>query len=608
MDREKEFSLLSNLNYIITLTWKYDKTILFVFLIVSLLASLIQYINIFIPKLLLESLLNNQPVNYIIRLILLIAISILLLDIINSWLSSLYSRKASLARTECFSNLMMKKIFRIKYAFLENPEILNKIEKARFVFWSNNSGVEGTLRNLLLFVSGGVLLVGVVAICLTLNPIIPIVILGTTIANMFFTNNVKKKDIIMLDTNAPLDREMSYLQDNMSDASLGKEIRIFSLRKWLESKYLKCLTLRLDNESNIQTSYSRVGYISIGLTVVNDIIVYSFLVSSILNNSIRIDSFMMYLSAITSMSSAFRMMVESGTNIAQYTKCISDFRNVMDLPEEYDDKESLLLPDGTLTSYSISFRDVTFRYPGSEQDILSNLNLHIENGQNIAIIGINGAGKSTIVKLLTGLLEPDTGEILINNQNISTYPKQELYSMFSVVFQDIYQYAFTLAENIAFEDEKEIDEKKMQQAIVKSGLSQVVDIQPKGLNVMLRKDFSPDGITLSGGQAQNLALSRALYKDRPIVILDEPTAALDAIAEKKLYEQFKKLKENKTSIFISHRLASTQFCDRILLIDSGKIIEEGTHESLIEKKGLYAKMYKSQCIYYQENYGKEGER
>lgn len=250
---------------------------------------------------------------------------------------------------------------------------------------------------------------------------------------------------------------------------------------------------------------------------------------------------------------------------------------------------------------SIRFDRVSYCYPGSDAPVLTDLSFEIQKGQRVALIGINGAGKTTAVKLLTGLLEPDSGTIFVDGIDTRLIPRQQLYDRFSVVFQEINQYAFTVSQNISFQ--QEYDRECMSHALDGAEMRTLVDEFPKGLDTMLRKDYATDGILLSEGQAQTLSLARALYKDSPFLVLDEPTAALDALAEERLYRRFDRIMQGKTVLFISHRLASTRFCDRIVVIDGGSVREEGTHEELLRAGWLYARMYESQSSRYAEEKG-----
>ena len=238
-----------------------------------------------------------------------------------------------------------------------------------------------------------------------------------------------------------------------------------------------------------------------------------------------------------------------------------------------------------------------FRYPGAEKYVFRHLNLTIHKGERLAVVGVNGAGKSTLVKLMTGLYDVTEGEIRINGIPIGEFDKKALYSMFSAVFQDVNILAFTLEENVACRREG-IDHGRVEQALERAGLGETVKALPKGVEQMMLKVVEEDGALLSGGQNQKLAIARALYKDAPMVIMDEPTAALDPLAEAEIYENFDSLVKGRTALYISHRLASTRFCDHIAMFDHDGLREYGTHEELMARRGSYYEMFTVQGKYY----------
>ena len=278
---------------------------------------------------------------------------------------------------------------------------------------------------------------------------------------------------------------------------------------------------------------------------------------------------------------------------------LSKTREFLDYPEPFLLDEGLS-PVSTDGEYQVELRDISYQYPESGVKVLDHVSLTLHPGEKLAVVGLNGAGKTTLVKLMAGLLDPTEGQVLLNGKDVRTLNRSEYYELFSAVFQQISTISVTLAENVAQQTEELIDEARMWWALQKSGLEEKVQALPHKEKTILGKEVFDEGISLSGGELQRLMLARALYKDGAILILDEPTAALDPIAEKQMYEQYAEFSKGRSSVFISHRLASTRFCDRIVLIKDGKLIEEGTHALLMEKDGEYAKLFDIQARYYQE--------
>ena len=257
--------------------------------------------------------------------------------------------------------------------------------------------------------------------------------------------------------------------------------------------------------------------------------------------------------------------------------------------------------------YEFKFENVSFRYPKADVYALKNMNITLEAGKRLAVVGLNGAGKSTFIKLLLRLYEPTEGRILLNGTDIRSYSRADYYRIFSAVFQDVNLFAYPLSENISMSTPEETDRKKAEICIRNAGMGEKLDSLSKGIDTEILKVIYEDGIDLSGGEKQKLALARALYKDAPVVVLDEPTAALDALAEAELYENFDKLIGKKTAVYISHRLSSTGFCDAVAMFKDGEMIEYGTHESLLKAGGAYSEMFRMQARYYVEGGEDNGE-
>lgn len=380
------------------------------------------------------------------------------------------------------------------------------------------------------------------------------------------------------------------------DFSYGKDIRLFNIQDKVIEKYDHEVKDYLKIFKKIFNLEYKLGFADVFLLLVQDAIVYWILISNAIKNPLLIGDLLMYIGAIAALSLALKKVILDNSSMMAELVYVNDYYQFIDTSYFKNQGSLLALTDGT---FSIEFQNVSFKYPHTDRYVVKNLNLKIDQGMKLAVVGVNGAGKTTLVKLLTRLYEIEEGNIFVNGINIKDFDKREYYKMFSVVFQEFQMMAFTVKENVALRN-KDIDTNQVEKALALVGLDSKISSLNKGLDQMMLKVIDPEGVEFSGGENQKMAIARALYKDANVIILDEPTAALDALAEAEIYEKFNQLIGEKTAIYISHRLASTRFCDQIVLLGPNGIEEMGTHEELINKKGKYYEMFMIQGKYYQK--------
>lgn len=380
---------------------------------------------------------------------------------------------------------------------------------------------------------------------------------------------------------------------------------MFGLKNWLTQKFQEVNKIRYKYEKTNRKVWFWVSIVNTVFFVISQAIVYVYLIRCIFNKTITIGEFTLYLASTSAFFSSIMTLLNCINNFLNNNRFVNDFRSFYEnekirvyLSSEKQTKQ-ILKPQ---KSYEFEFQNVSFKYPRAERFALQNVNIKIKAGERLAVVGLNGAGKSTFIKLLLRLYEPTEGKILLNGTDIQEYDLNSYFDIFSPVFQEVNLFAMTFAENVSMKEPDKTNKDFVKEAVIQSGLEEKLNSLENGLDTQLLKVIYDDGIDLSGGQKQKLALARALYKNSPVVVLDEPTAALDAIAESKLYSDFDKLIGGKTSVYISHRLSSTQFCNNIAMFKDGKLIEYGTHDSLINQNGEYANMFKIQAQYYVENH------
>lgn len=393
-------------------------------------------------------------------------------------------------------------------------------------------------------------------------------------------------------------RKVTYLQDLSDNFSVAKDIKLYGMEKWLEKmlRDYQAYVFMWNKRCSLRGVWASV-FASV-MTLIQDGVAYIYLIAILLDGSIGVGDFVFYFSAVGSIAVFLTGLVSDIATLNSRAEKIAYYRNVYDYPNSFNHGEGCELPASAI---KIEFRDVWYKYSGAEDYTIKGLNLTIEPGESIALVGMNGAGKSTLVKLVCGLYAPTRGDILVNGKRISEYNIEEYYALISAVFQEVRAVAFTIFEFVASADmDRSVARENVASALKAAGLWEKINGLPNGMDTHLMKNVYDDGIELSGGEMQKLLLARAIYKGGHILILDEPTAALDPIAENKLYLQYRELTRGKTSIYISHRFASTRFCDRIILLQDGSIAESGTHEELMALNGQYAYMFGVQSQYYKE--------
>ena len=334
------------------------------------------------------------------------------------------------------------------------------------------------------------------------------------------------------------------------------------------------------------------------LSVFKDMIVYGVLIILMYKGVITIEQFILNIGIVAGFNRWMINLFKSLKEVVRNNIIVGQFQNFLQYGEVEGGGNQMV--SNSINPHDLTLEHVSFRYPGAEKACIQDLNITIHSGEKLALVGINGSGKSSVVKLLLGLYTPSEGRILLDGVDIQLIESKSYLQEFAVEFQETVVFATSIAENVTGVSEEAQDKLKLQEKLMISGLWKFIQTLPYKEWTSITKELDPEGINFSGGEIQKLMLARTLYKDSPIIILDEPTAALDPIAENKLYQKYSMLTKGKTSVFISHRLSSTRFCDRILFFENGKVLEMGTHEELIRRNGKYAKMYETQAKYYQK--------
>ncbi|QQY79544.1 ATP-binding cassette subfamily B protein/ATP-binding cassette subfamily C protein [Keratinibaculum paraultunense] len=596
MEKQIKYPFCKTINRLIKNVNEKNPKLYIYFFIYTIAAIIYPFFSILLPKLLIEqfSLGSMISLKNILRIILSFFILSSIVGFIETYIKSSCYTKITALRLDYLKD-QFQKLVEMDYKYVEDASFYETYDRALEANNSNDNGVEGVYHKL--FTTPAVFItsilfsiwIGRVSIWILLSLILNVV------ANLWIQRKVNEYEYSMKKELSRQNRRKRYYYETTHDFSFGKEIRLYNLKNRVLENYNKEIQKYIDLNKLIKKKEFALGFLGLFTLFINQAALYGILIWKVVHG-MSIADFSMYLALILQLSLLLNTLIEDISFIYRESLYVHDFFKFLDTDLGEIGGEKKAIEKDTL---EIEFKNVSFKYPKTDNYIFENLNFKIPKGQRLAIVGLNGAGKSTLVKLMTGLYDVDEGEILINGIPIKDFNKKELYSMFSVVFQDVNILAYTLAENVACASEN-IDKDRVYEVLDKVGLKNKVASFPKGLDQMMLKIIDENGTELSGGESQKLAIARALYKDGNMVIMDEPTSALDALAEAEIYKDFSELVENKTSIYISHRLSSTKFCDAIALFDKRGLIEYGTHEELMEKRGEYYKMFTIQGKYYQE--------
>jgi len=615
----KHYSILSNILYFIRILRKYEPIVLVLCMIEIALGTALPLFGIYLPKFAIDLVVEQAPAEKAIRSIILFT---LFMMAANGIYSAVNSGKYFLYNTQRGNliGLLFLKSLRIQYKYTESDEMKKNYWKAIDVVNGGDfSAYSRTITGSVHLISSLLRFCLYSAVIGILSPGMLISIIALSFIVYFFQICHIRYEESLREERAQADRRYYTILSSIRDTNGAKDIRIFGMAPWLTALRDKALSalLAVSRKSFMKTSfYERIQF---SLAMIRDLGAYAFLIYQAVHGKISGGDFVLYFGAVTGFSNFITDIMNGLSQLRAAANSTDYFRAYMELPEEDRESGSQHIKELELP-LKIEFRNICFSYHSMERTeectegnaintkekmIFHNLNLTINAGEKIALVGANGAGKTTLVKLLCGLYEPDEGQIFINGIDRNEFPKKELYELFSVVFQEQLILPFTVGENITLHKKDQVDRKRAWSALEKAGLKTVFEEKNIDIDTYMTKQMMKAGIELSGGQQQRFLLARALYKNAPILVLDEPTAALDPIAESEIYQKYNQYSQNKTAIFISHRLASTRFSDRIIMIDQGKIIETGTHEELMQKNGAYAKMFQVQSSYYQDTASEE---
>lgn len=595
-----KYNLWQNTGFMLRTSRKYAKSVFPLCIVLALLSAGKSVAELLIAPAILNKIELSASLGSVVFTIAAFALVLMLLSGLRSYVdtNALFGRIA--VRSQGIYLSISRKYAKTSYPNLLNTDFLALGEKASAACAGNSESSEAIWTTLTDLMTSCIGFIVYLALLTNLNLWLAALVAATTAVSYFASKRINEWGYLHRSEELELTKKIEYANKTATSREFAKDIRMFGLRGWLEDLWGSTMRLYSAFCAKRERKYIWANIIDIVLTFLRNGIAYAFLIGITVKNGLPASQFLLYFAALSGFAQWVVEILDKLSVMHKQSLDISTIREFLDWDEPFDLNGGERIAFEPNKQYEIRLDDVSFRYPTADKDTLSHINLTVHPGEKLAIVGLNGAGKTTLVKLVCGFLDPTEGRILLNGEDIRKFNRNDYYALFSAVFQEFSVLDVTVKENVA-QCVDGIDETRVWQCIDKAGLTEKIRSLPKGIETHLGRRVFKDGVEFSGGQTQRLMLARALYKNAPILVLDEPTAALDPIAENDIYQKYNDMTHGRTSFFISHRLASTRFCDRIIFVDSGKIAEEGTHDELLKNGGGYAYLFEVQSKYYRSD-------
>lgn len=604
--RKPAYSLLGNIRYVLSLLMQDSPADTLCILLAPLIQVAAPYLAMLLPKVVLDTLEHAQTPDAFIVPVALTAAALALVTLANGYTSSLTQQHLVL-----YEKLNLKryaKLMEMDYEQMEDPDVLRLMAEARQELQGGVASPALGLRMPLLLtqLAAGLLGFAVYGSVITrLNPLVLAFMLLSAVVSALALSWVQRFEQGFYTRHAYTNQKLWNLLTWMQEKGYAKDIRLYSLTGWLDAMIREVMKQSYRECKSLGSRQMGAQLINAALILLRDGLAYAYLIRQLLAGQLSLGDFVLIFAAINGFASWVSLILENAGLLLRSSWAMSKIRVFLDLPSRRPSSGSVpALQPGCPPE--IRFEDVSYRYPGAAAPALEHISFTLHPGERVALVGMNGAGKTTLVKLLCGLYAPTSGAIYLNGQDLQKLDPRAYTALLAPVFQDIHLLPASIAVNVAQAPAETLDRTKVARCLGQVGLQAAVGRLPKGMDTPLLASLVPGAVNLSGGELQKLAMARALYRDAPILILDEPTAALDPLAEQETYRQYHRLAEQKTSLYISHRLASTRFCDRILLLEKGRLVQTGEHDALMKAEGPYASMYQLQSSYYRAETAEEG--
>ena len=585
--------ILKVYKYFLPSAWKRYKMYFIVRFLRLVVMTLMPFVNILVMPLIVDEMLTTRSAEKIFEYVVFILASEFALNLLNGILGNVLERY-TVKFENYYKTVLSARIMELDFQLTEDKKALDQMELAKNGMTWYSGGLNGIVEPLFNMASALLTVVGVIVIVATQAPILILITASILVLSALINsklNQIEQKQYAEL---SKINRVFGYLGWELTDFRYGKDIRLYGAKDMMVEKWDHYTDIMVGNWKTLADKQLPLNLLMVATDIVRDFGTYFYLGVLAITGKITIGVATQMFTAAGTFYGSMRNLVWNFQELTKRANYANEYVKFMDYPAAIQKGNKHVTPG----PHTFEFKDVSFSYPGADVEVLKNINLTLTPGEHLSVVGLNGAGKTTLVKLLCRLYDPTKGAIYMDGVDIKEYDYEEYMTVFAPVFQDFKLFAFTMKENILM-DKSEDESLDVSTVLERVGLAEKLSTLSNGADTVVYKHFDKDGIEPSGGEQQKLAIARALYKNAPVVILDEPTAALDPMAEYDIYRQFDTLVHEKTAIYISHRLSSCQFCDRIAVFSDKELKEYGTHAELVNKPGgVYAKMFAAQAQYY----------
>ena len=598
MEQDRKYRAVQNLGYLVRETGRGCAKLLVFCPLIILVNCLVPVATAFLPKTVIDEITGGRPLSRLLIATACLTLALALLTGLRKYLDRLiYWHKFKM--NAYFLRKITAKGLTTDYRNQEN-EHFRTLQNESFASCNGNfSHYAQTYDAAVRFFSDLLGFAAFAGILSALDARLILFLCLATLASFLLNRRISRWLERNTEEKSAYEKRMQYVIRAADDTRAAKDIRLYDMAAWLNGIYDKNLKGLLGWYRRYTAKIFGVAATDGVFALVREGAAYAYLLVLALRQRITAAEFILYFNAVAGFSAWLGSLLGQITDLRRLNLAINRFRSYLEYPERYLRGQGKPVGDGKAPR-AIELRHVRFRYDEDGEDVLRDLSLTVEPGEHLAVVGLNGAGKTTLVKLICGLTEATAGSVLYGGTDVREYDRDEYYRLFGAVFQDHSLLPVTIAEIVAEDDAERLDPARVERCLRQAGLWEKIASLPDGVRSKYDKAFWDDGVHLSGGEIQKLLLARALYRDAPVVVLDEPTAALDPVSENRLYETYDEIMRGKTTVFISHRLASTRFCHRIVLIENGRVAEEGAHEELLARKGRYYELFETQAKYYRE--------